>query len=329
MDTSNRYRNLRGAIRSAGADLSPAGAWSRTGMRMGGLLLLHALCLCLLAAGCARPRVQYEEIFHNDRIHVRLLERLDKSGSAVTKGFDHPWDVKAAVLDDMLQSIRYKTGKGVIGAGKLREAFPERVRHTLLKPLQRAFAKAGPDQEVDFSFVEIKSTLKVFRRSYFTDGVMFRKEGRLNVAFRNLALEQIGGVEQDDFAPNRQDPTASPMRTSWTLVAGDGQSLVRARDSGILGRSTYSNWVRLDLSWPWGVSDAAILEQAMPGMVDDLGKALDEKSPLPAPNSPSREELQKRLQFLEELRREGTITERAYREKKQELEGLYHGAPEK
>ncbi len=329
MDRRNRHRNVRWSRRQAGEDPSAGGARSWMWVRMRRLLFLQALCFVLLAVGCARSRVHYQEIFRNDRIHVRLVERLDKSGSAVAKGFDHPWKVEKAVLDDMLESVRYKKGKVVIGGGKLREAFPEHMRHALLPYIQRAFAQAGPDQAVDFLFVELKSTLKVFRRAYMTDGIMFRKDGCFDIAFRNLAFEQIGGEEEADFAPNRQDPTASPTRTSWTLIAGDGQSLVPARDAGILGPNTYTNWVRLDLSWPWGVSDAAILDQAMPGMVDDMGKVLDEKAPLPEPNAPGKEELQERLQFLEELRREGTITERAYREKKRELEGLYQSIPKK
>lgn len=327
MDRPNRHRNMHWSCRPGGEDSLPAGVHSRMRVRVRSLLFLQALCFVLLAMGCGRTRVRYEEIFRNDRTHVRLVERLDKSGEAVPKGFDHPWELEKAVLDDMLESVRYKKGKVVIGGEKLREAFPTHMRHEILQPLQRAFAQAGPDQAIDFRFVEIKSTLKVFRRAYLTDGIMFREAGCLNIAFRNLAFEQIGGEEEGDFAPNRQDPTKSPPRTSWTLVTGDGQSLMQAGDSGLLGPTRHTNWIRLDLSWPWGVSDAEIIEQAMPGMVDDLGTVLEKKLTLPEQNSPSREEIQERMQFLEELRREGTIAERAYREKKRELDRLYESIP--
>jgi len=63
--------------------------------------------LLVMAIGCARPRVKYEEIFLDDRVHVRLAEKQDKSGAVVPRGFDHPWDVEIGTLDDMLESVHY------------------------------------------------------------------------------------------------------------------------------------------------------------------------------------------------------------------------------
>ena len=180
----------------------------------------EVLILLVVVSGCARSRVRYEEIFRDDTVHVRLIEKLEKSGEAVPRSYDHPYDVEIEVLDDMLESILYRKGKVVIGGGESTEAFPALPRRALLKHIQSAFAEAGLDQAVDFSFVETRSSLKIFRRVYLTDGIMFRKGGQLNIAFRNLAFEQMGGEEEDNFEPNREDPTGSPMRTSWTLVAG-------------------------------------------------------------------------------------------------------------
>jgi hypothetical protein len=278
--------------------------------------LLPAVALLMAAFGCARSKVHYEEIFRNDRVHVRLAERLDKSGDALPGGCEHPWDVDVDVLDDMLGSVAYKKGKMLIGGGSEHDAFPGSSRYVLLEPLKKAFARAGPSQVVDFAFLEEQSTLKVFRRVYLTDGILFRKGGELNIAFRNIAFQQIAGGEEDDYEPNREDPLESPMRTSWTLVAGDGQSLATGGGAGLRGTSTYTNWVKLDLDWPWGVSDRAIFEKALPG----------EPAP-PEPVTPSRAELEERLLFLEELRREGMIAERDYIEKKQELDRLFKRLP--
>jgi hypothetical protein len=292
------------------------------------VFFLAALVLLVAAGGCARSRVHYEEIFRDDRIHVRLYERLEKSGEALPRSYEHPWEVDAETLDAMLESVRYEKGKVVIGGKESREAFPSLSRLALLKHIQRAFAQASLDQAVDFSFEYTRSSLKIFRRVYLTDGIMFRKAGQLNIAFRNLAFEQVGGEEEDNYEPNREDPTVSPMRTSWTLVPGDGQSLAQAAGPGILGSNTYNNWIRLDLSWPWGVADAVVIDKAMPGMVDDLESLFEGDFTLPEPEPPSRAEVKERLDFLEELHREGTITERTYMEKKRELDRLYNSAPE-
>ena len=297
--------------------------WIRTGCPF----FLPVLALLVVVSGCARSRIHYEEIFKDDRVHVRLYERLEKSGEAVPRSYEHPWEVETDLLEAMLESVRYRKGKVVVGGKTSMEAFPAVPRRALLRHLQSAFAKASLDQAVDFSFVYTRSSLKIFRRVYLTDGIMFRKGGQLNIAFRNLAFEQVGGEEEDNYEPNREDPTGSPMRTSWSLVAGDGQALAQGSGSGILGSNTYTNWIRLDLSWPWGVADAVVIEKAMPGMVDDLESLFEGDFTLPEPEPPSRAEVKERLDFLEELRREGTIAERTYIEKKRELERLYENAP--
>lgn len=327
MDRPNRHLVMYWLSHQSGESLVPGEARPRTWFRVRSLFFLQVLVLWVVASGCARSRVRYEEIFRNDTVHVRLIERLDKAGEAVPRSYDHPWDVEIEVLDDMLESVFYRKGKVVIGGGESKEAFPALPRRELLKHIQSAFAKASLDQAVDFSFVYTQTSLKIFRRVYLTDGIMFRKGGQLNIAFRNLAFEQMGGEEEDSFEPNREDPTGQPMRTSWTLVAGDGQSLAPATGSGILGSHTYTNWIRLDISWPWGIADAVIVEKAMPGMVDDLESLFEGDFTLPEPEPPSRAEIRERLQFLEELRREGTIGERAYMEKKRELDRLYNSAP--
>jgi hypothetical protein len=289
-------------------------------------IFLQVLGLLLVSMGCARSKVEYQEIFRDDRVHVRLAETRGKSGEVIQKGYDHPWDLDVWILEDMLESVRYKRGTAVFGGGKPEEAFPSRSRHLLLGHIQTAFAQAGPDQAVEFSFIEYRSSMKFFRRVYLTDGLMFRKGGKLNIAFRNLGYEELGGEE--DAEPNREDPTGSPMRTRWTLLAGDGQALAKAQGSGILGSDTFTNWVELDLSWPWGVSEEEIMEKAMPGMGEALEALVESELEIPQPTAPSREEVQERMEFLEELHREGTISEDSYREKKRDLEILYDNLSE-
>lgn len=328
MDRRNRPRLAGSVSDPSGEGVFPVVVCLRPWIRMRRLFLLQVVGLLVVAMGCARPKVEFEEIFKDDRVHVRLAEKQDKFGAVVPRGFDHPWDVEIGTLDDMLESVLYKKGRMVIGGGQSQNAFATFSRHALLKPIKKAFAEAGPDQAVDFSFVDRGSTLKVFRRVYLTDGIMFRKQGKLNIAFRNLGFEEVGGAEEDDYEPHRDDPTESPMRTSWTLIAGDGQTLAEGRGTGLLGSSTYTNWIRLDLSWPWGVSDEEIIEEAMPGMGEALESLTEGEYALPKPADAGRAEVQERLEFLEELRREGTISEDSYREKKRELMHLYQSLPE-
>ena len=65
---------------------------------MRGLFFLQVLGLLLVSVGCARSKVEYQEIFRDNRIHVRLAETREKSGEVVPKGYDHPWDLDILTL---------------------------------------------------------------------------------------------------------------------------------------------------------------------------------------------------------------------------------------
>jgi hypothetical protein len=289
---------------------------------------LMVVALLAMAVGCARPSVRYKEVFGDARVRVRLAERVDKSGATVPGGYDHPWNVDAGLLEALLEAVRYKKGKVLVGGGRLYDAFPAASRHAVLRPIREALAQAGPDQVVDFSFVEEKSTLKVFRRLSLTDGVLFRKGGELNIAFRNIAFEQFLGEEGAEAEPNRRDPLESPMRTSWALEPGAGQSLATAGEGGLFGSSPYANWIRLDLSRPWVAVGGAIPKKAAPAMIEVPPSSLPGEVALPDPASlPSPGEIEERLRFLEELRRDGAISERDYLDKKRELERLRDRLP--
>jgi hypothetical protein len=269
------------------------------------------------------------DIYQEDGIQVRLMSESDASGQVIPKDFQHPWNVDIRTLSALLRSVDYRKGAMVFRREALLEAFPTAKRRALLKPIQTAFAQAGPEQAVEFSFIHEGTSLKIFRREYLTDGLLFRKGGRFHVAFRNLAFEMLAPEDGDGYAPNRENPTRGPSRTQWTLVPREGQALAKNEDKGLLGPKTFSNWIEIDLSRPWADDQtAAVEEEKERGGVYEQGETETPISEgLGQPPRVDREEVEERMQFLDELYQDGTLSRNAYEEKKRALQELYESLP--
>lgn len=295
----------------------------------GFLLLLRSSVLpCLLAlvlaVGCARVKTVSQDIYSTSTIQVKLVEQVEKSGEPVPKGYAHPWQVDSEDLNAMLESIHYRQSVLFLNR-KLQEAFPMPERQNLLEPLREAFARAGPDQAVDFSFV-YRRKWTIFQREYITDGVMFQKDGRFNCAFRNLAYEDMVDPEGAS-QPFQGDPTERPYRTNWTLVPGEGQVLVEG-GSGLFGPKAYTNWIQLDLSCDWISQVKPAEEVPAPESSERTGTEKQEEPPQGTAASSEREEIEERLHFLEELYKEGSLSKYSYEKKKGDLQMRLEALPQ-
>lgn len=246
------------------------------------LFLVSLILLVAPLQGCSGIKTVTREISSSDGISVSLVWRVDASGKSVPKGYQHPWEVDRETLDALLASIHFSDNY-VVFKGKQQEAFPVPERSELVGLIQKAFAEAGPDQAVEFSFTHNKKRLAIFSRSYFSDGLMFRKGGRFNCAFRNLALGEEECPEWDNQV-NIGDPTVETFRSYWLLVPGDGQKLEAAQKS-VVGQKHYSNWISLDLSRDW----CAIAKQPPAATPPPKGQAAQPAPPAtaaPLPGNP-------------------------------------------
>ena len=278
------------------------------------------LFLLILVAGCSRVKTVSQTIYESKGIQVRLVETLDENKQSVPREFEHPWDVEATTLNDLLGSMYYQQ-KVMFFKGKKKQAFPMPQRAEMLQPLQEAFAKATPNQWVDFFFHHRHRWL-IISRELLTDGVLFRKDDKLNCVFRNLAYEDLADPEGTG-EPFQGNPTKEPVRATWVLVLSPGQNLVKVEKPGLLGSKNFPNWVQLDLSQKWPAPEPT--KEELKAAEKAEKKALEEagKEALPAGAAVAGQaEIEKRLRFLEELRKEGTISEEAFKKKKKELMDL-------
>ena len=211
-------------------------------------LFMYVLCAMLLA-GCAAPKYEKQELVSTPEMQV-MLTREVVDGNVEERGFEHPWHVDEITLDAILSSVTFHY-ISLIGDKKPIAAFPTVMRHALVPYLVDAFSKATPDEMVYFAYIGSETYLYVAGKNYFTNGVMFVKNNKLNITFRYLALE---GPDRISDMPGawRLDPRRKPQSAGWTLNEGPGMTLVRPKDtSGLFALKVYPNWIRIDLDENW------------------------------------------------------------------------------
>ncbi len=211
-------------------------------------LLVCSLTILLLA-GCTAPRFEKQELVSTPDIQV-LLTREIVDGQVEKLGFEHPWHVDELTLDAILSCVTYHN-VSLIGDTKPIAAFPAVMRRALVPHLVDAFAKASPNEMVYFAYIGNRTFLYIASKNYFTNGVMFVKNNKLNIAFRYLTLEGPARIS-DMPGAWRLDPRRRPQSVAWTLNEGPGMRLVRPKDTkGLFALKEYPNWIRIDLNQNW------------------------------------------------------------------------------
>jgi len=164
-----------------------------------------------------------------------------------------------------------------------------------------------------------------FKRDFFTDGLLFFKGRQLHCAFRNIALQEMAEGGYDAY---EGDPLHKAPQASWILVPGKGQRLAKGNKERFFSPDELAHRIVLSLAEIIREEEQGpeeVLQIQAEGIVEPEAegqKAPDESLPQ------NREEVEKRLQFLEELYQEGTLPPAAYEEKKKALEKYYESLPE-
>ncbi len=297
------------------------------------------LVLCSIFSGCAQNRSVIKDVARDDDIYVRLVKWVDNDSGNIRKlGNQHPWRVDIRTLNGILYSIKYEY-LGLLSSKDKNAAFPERERLKLLRPIMEAFAKAGPDEVVDFSFMVRKRFLYVMNRSTFNSGIMFVRDGKLNIAFRKLAFDGLEEFNDGISSSTVSDPTEKAIPSELTLVSGRGINLVPNRDAGFMSEKFFRTWVQVDLDMDWASvynpgklkkklrrkstlivppegSSAVVVEPAT-----EKKEGYREVAP-PAGKFDGYPEIRHenpRLKLLQELYMDGTITREVYEERKKEI----------
>ncbi len=207
------------------------------------LLLASFLSSCALL-----PRNEFRPVEKGENWRVRLTKFVSGSDIVSKGGFDHPHTFTLVRLNRILGAVYYKDND-VLGKSRKSQVFNKRVRKKLLRPIQKAFSMAQPDEVVDFSFMLKKQVLFFFSNDFFTSGIMFIKDGRLNIVFRTINFK--GANYSEAIRQFVGDPTNRPIVNSWRLVTEQGQSLKKAarKSFSFFGQPYYTNWLIVDLNY--------------------------------------------------------------------------------
>ena len=263
-------------------------------------VLVLVLCLCGVSAGAALfPHSK--KIYHQGTgTWVKL-----SSGNKNLGPFDHPHQFSEEAMDRSLAAIRYYRPSLPLLTNKKGsewDLLTAEERAKIVPYLVQAFAQAGPDQWVDFSIGVYRggTLLTTYRQS---DGVMFVKDGELNIAFRNIALREApGGPTTPRDATRSYD---SPVR----IVPGAGQRLMQT--AGRNGKEAeHRNWV---------VMSAVPAAPAPPAPAANSPAPAAGATAPSAPPASSPATVHERLKELKQLYDEGLISREQYEQKRAEL----------
>ncbi|HUT55620.1 MAG TPA: SHOCT domain-containing protein [bacterium] len=249
----------------------------------------------------SKPKVIFK---HGQDTWVKVVK-----GNKKLAPFQHPCAFTAGDMEAALRSLKYfrpemfsLTGK----KGKEFDVFADDEIKMVAEHLAQAFAEAGPEEWVDFSVNTFRGQMVLgsFRQS---DGVMFVKDGRLNIALRNIVMKTAPDQEL-----NRFDPTKG-YRAFTKLVAVEGQQLID------------QNWVCMDAKNIPRVSAAGeetqliTIPTAAPAPAAQPAPATPAPSAQPAAPAPAKPPVKDRLLQLQELYDQELITKEEYEQKRQEI----------
>jgi hypothetical protein len=287
--------------------------------------------LLLVIGGCGKAGIVHMDIYTQGRDLVRLSHELDKGGTVVPRGYDHPAKWTPEQLTTVLSGIEYQE-YSFFAWRKAKRVFIDAEIVKLAPALAKAFAQATPDQWTDFTITARKRDY-LWPTPRITNGMFFVQNGKLNLVLLNLNFEV---VDEDQRATG--DPRKRFAIETYRLVEGPNRSRppVVAKDPFL--RREHANWLILDVpailasAPPAPAAPAAPATPATPATPTPAATtpapapaAAPAEAATPAPSAaqpaetPVDRSVEKRLEELKSLLDKGLITQEEYDRKKQEI----------
>jgi hypothetical protein len=188
--------------------------------------LLVSLIASLLATGCLTRSVT-EQVFEQDLTQV-LLRSQRKSGETLAKGFQQPLSISAARMAHILSRIDLRTGSGDEERGP---AISLEMLYVIADGMSKAFAKAGPDQEIVVMAVRRGKHWGVFDRRFLTSLVAFARDDLIYIYLSRSEWE-IPATMKTELPEPYVNEQAMPFR----LVVDPGMTLVGPQAVAVVWR---------------------------------------------------------------------------------------------
>lgn len=248
---------------------------------------LSPLLTAAVLMGCASARTNENDgsyVYRSDADYVRL-EPLEAGAVANS----HPFTISAVQLRELLAPLKVSRARS-IGRAPI---FGNDELDTIAAPLASALAKAGPNQDVVFGVTSYRGILGRLSPKSMTTGRLFVTGDTINLIF---------GLMQQQLETEKVDPTVAVAQRILPATRAPRIDTAGWEIDPVGGyfHDRRGDWVTFDrASLPAPTAPAA----APPASTAD-SKA---------------EEIEKRLQVLDALRKKGAITEQEYLERRRAI----------
>lgn len=257
------------------------------------LYMVLMTLLLVPAAGFAKKSKTY---IYRSRINWVKLEKLSKKQLAGVE-LQHPAEFSVPQMQAMLQSLEMNKGSLFGSELKTSEIFTDEEAAKYAPYIVEALAKAAPNQVVNMAIVHKKNKYLV-RNAYLSVINVFVTDQGLHFYFGKI-FARLDGDYENLAMMDETFRRAKSLRVS--LNATEGQKLAFSD----------ANEVILDLSY-----DFISNKKAEEAFVADEGKASDKKSSESSSQEPS---VKQRLEQLEQLKKDGLISDKEYKTKRAEI----------
>lgn len=246
-------------------------------------------------------------VWHKNEYNYVKLAKPDKEIGKL----EHPADISPEQILKVLTSIKYQRALinlGALGKPKEYDLFTKEEAEIITPYISQAFKEANSSQWVDFSIEVHRGPGLIFGSDQLTDGVLFIKNGKLNIAFRNISMKL--GV---DDTPN----IVSPIKAypgSAKLIPKENQELAKNKK----GKNVY-NWLIIDLNPQKDQTQELKKTESEKTIETQKPESQSTQAPSEQTQPKPQKSIKERLTELRELYDQGLISEEEYNKKREEI----------
>lgn len=257
-------------------------------------------CLAVPPLACAKKSTY---VVTDRRLnYVKLVEV--KASVAEERNITHPVDIPEQKIREILASLKLSKAHLLNDKVDTREVYDEKAINFLAPALSRAFRDAKSNEEVQFSYV-VKNPFFVLRNDRLTMVDAWVSGNELYLEFQKLYAKLTGDTDKRGYESKTVN-RARGLRVSLELGPGQTMAAVGSDTMVVDLAHDYS----IPTPTPGVAPEASEIEQGDPtqhAMVNET------------PASMGDDEMTRRLEKLDMLRKRGLISSKEYKQKKAEI----------
>ena len=188
--------------------------------------LLFPLIALLLTTGCFTRSVT-QQVFEQDLTQV-LLRSQKKWSDTLPKGFQQPLAISSARMAHILSRIDLRTGAS---DAERKPAIPLDMLYVIAEGMSKAFAKAGPDQEIVVMAIDRSKHWGLFDRRHLTSFVAYQRDNLIYIH-----VSRVNWEIPNNYKTDLPQPYADEQQMPFRLAVSDGMTLVGSQALAVVWR---------------------------------------------------------------------------------------------